>query len=77
MDTNSKDLRGRPRFIARVKMETYTLQRKPINAYSSVESSILSLLDLVAEEPQKAVQIATGLIVVGVAILVLAAIFSS
>jgi len=58
-------------------MQKYNLETKPANNYGSVESSILSLLDLVAEEPEKAVQIATGLIVVGVAILVLVAIFSS
>jgi len=58
-------------------MQKYNLETKPANNYGSAESSILSLLDLVAEEPEKAVQIATGLIVVGVAILVLVAIFSS
>jgi hypothetical protein len=58
-------------------MQKYNLETKPANNYGSTESSILSLLDLVAEEPEKAVQIATGLIVVGVAILVLVAIFSS
>jgi hypothetical protein len=57
-------------------METYTLQRKPSNAYSSVEP-ILRLVDLVAENPQKATQVATGLIGFGVLILFLAAIFSS
>ena len=49
-------------------MQTYTLKRTP---------SILSLIDLVAEDPQKAAQVGVGLIVVGVAILVLVAIFSS
>ena len=57
-------------------METYTFERKPVNTYNTTESAILSLLDLVAKEPEKAVQIASGLIVVGGAILILAAIFS-
>ena len=50
------------------KMSTYTLKRRP---------SMLSLIAWVAEDPQKAAQVGAGLIGLGVAILVLVAIFSS
>lgn len=59
-------------------METYYPTRvKPAATYSAALSPTLSLISWVAENPKKAQQVGAGLIVVGVAILVLAAIFSS
>ena len=58
-------------------MQKYMLKRKPVNTYSSTEPPILSLIGWVAENPQRAAQVGAGLIVVGAAILVLVAIFSS
>jgi len=49
-------------------MTTYTLKKTP---------DILSLIDLVAENPQRASQVGASLIVLGVAVLVLVSIFSS
>lgn len=57
-------------------MQRYTFETKPVNTYSSVES-IIRLIDLVVENPQKATQVATGLIGFGVLILFLVAISSS
>jgi hypothetical protein len=50
-------------------MQTYTLKAR--------SPPTLDLITWVAEEPQKATKVGAGLIVVGVAILILAAIFSS
>jgi len=49
-------------------MQTYTSTKTP---------DFLSLIDLVAENPQRASQVGVSLIVLGVAVLVLVAIFSS
>lgn len=49
-------------------MATYTLKNTP---------PILSLINWVADDPQRATQVGASLIGLGVAILVLAAIFSS
>jgi len=57
-------------------MQRYTFEAKPVDTYSSVES-LLRLADLIVKNPQKATQIATGLIGFGALILVLVAISSS